>query len=179
MAYNSDTQITFRPAVETDMPALTAILNAAITGTTSTGYLEPVTLEDRLPWWDSHLDPRYPILAAEHAGEVIGYASLSPWSPYPVYRDTVESSLFLAPSAQGRGLGTALMRELLAEAKRLGHHVVLSRIWSQNAASLAMCRKCGYELIGTQREVGLRNGAREDCVLLQIILKDYVVSETI
>ena len=170
MDFNSNPPFQFRPAIEADLPALTEIYNAAITGTTSTGHLEILTVKDRRSWWKSHLDPRYPILSAECAGEVIGYASLSAWSPYPVYSHTVESSLYLAPSYQGRGLGTALMRELLAEAKRLGHHIVLSRIWSQNAASLAMCRKCGYEVIGTQREVGLRNGVWEDCVMLQIIL---------
>jgi L-amino acid N-acyltransferase YncA len=170
MDYNSDPPIDFRPAIEADLPALTEIFNAAITGTTSTGHLEVLTVKDRRAWWDSHLDPRYPILTVERAGEVVGYASLSPWSPYPVYEQTVESSLYLAPITQGRGLGTALMMALLAEAKRLGHHVVLSRIWSQNAASLAMCRKCGYEVIGTQREVGLRNGVWEDCVMLQVIL---------
>ena len=170
MDYKSDPPTLFRPAIEADLPVLTEIFNAAITGTTSTGYLEVLTVKDRRAWWASHLDPRYPILSAERAGEVVGYASLSPWSPYPVYEQTVESSLYLSPISQGRGLGTALMMALLAEARRLGHHVVLSRIWSQNAASLAMCRKCGYEVIGTQREVGLRNGVREDCVLLQIIL---------
>lgn len=170
MDYKSDPPTLFRPAIEADLPAFTEIFNAAITGTTSTGYLEVLTVKDRRSWWDSHLNPRYPILTAECAGEVVGYASLSPWSPYPVYDQTVESSLYLAPITQGRGLGTALMMALLAEAQRLGHHVVLSRIWSQNAASLAMCRKCGYEVIGTQREVGLRNGVLEDCVLLQIIL---------
>jgi L-amino acid N-acyltransferase YncA len=170
MDYNSDPPIDFRPAIEADLPALTEIFNAAITGTTSTGHLEVLTVKDRRAWWDSHLDPRYPILTVERGGEVVGYASLSPWSPYPVYEQTVESSLYLAPITQGRGLGTALMMALLAEAKRLGHHVVLSRIWSQNAASLAMCRKCGYEVIGTQREVGLRNGVWEDCVMLQVIL---------
>ena len=170
MDFNSEPPIRFRPAVEADLPALTAIYNAAVLGGSSTGHLEPMRVEDRRPWWVSHYDPRYPILSADQAGEVIGYASLSPWSPYPVYAQTVESSLYLAPGAQGRGLGTALMRLLLAEADRLGHHVVLSRIWAQNAASLAMCRKCGYEVIGTQREVGLRNGVWEDCVMLQVIL---------
>jgi len=168
--FNSEPPIQIRPAAEADLPALTAIYNAAITETVSTGHLYPLTLADRRPWWDAHLDSRYPILSAELGGEVIGYASLSAWSPFPVYAHTVESSLYLAPGAQGRGLGTTLMRALLAEARRLGHHVVLSRIWAQNAASIAMCRKCGYEVLGVQREVGLRHGVWEDCVMMQVIL---------
>ena len=170
MDSNSEPPIQIRPAGEADLPALTEIFNAAILGPISTGHLEPVTLADRRLWWEAHLDPRYPILAAHLGEEVVGYASLSPWSPYPVYARTVEASLYLAPKAQGRGLGTLLMHALLDEARHLGHHVVLSRIWAQNAASLAMCRKCGYEVVGTQREVGFRNDVWEDCVILQVIL---------
>ncbi len=170
MESNFEPPIQIRPACEADLPALTEIFNAAILGPISTGHLEPVTLEDRRLWWEAHLDPRYPILSADRAGEVIGYASLSPWSPYPVYTRTVESSLYLAASAQGRGLGTTLMHALLDEARRLDHHVVLSRIWAKNAASLAMCHKCGFETVGVQREVGQRHGVWEDCAILQLIL---------
>ncbi len=165
--------ILFRPARDLDLPALTDIYNAAVTGTEFTSHFAPLTLEERRPWWLSHLDPRYPILVAEDSADqsILGYASLSPWSEgFPIYLHTVESSLYLSPAAQGRGLGTALMRVLLDEARRLGHHVVLSRIWAANAASLAMCRKCGYEVVGTQQEVGFRDGAWDDSVLLQVIL---------
>ena len=165
--------IFFRPAREADLPALTDIYNAAVTGTDFTGHFAPLTVEERHPWWLSHLDPRYPVLLAEDsaAQSILGYASLTSWSEgFPVYLHTVESSLYLSPAAQGRGLGTALMRALLDEARRLGHHVVLSRIWAANAASLAMCRKCGYEVVGTQQEVGFRDGVWDDCVLLQVIL---------
>ncbi len=174
MASNSDTTShVFRPAREADLTALTQIYNAAVVGPDSTGHITPLLVDDRRPWWQSHSDPRYPILVAEDSagGMVLGYASLSPWSEgYPTYLHTVESSLFLAPAARGQGLGTALMRALLEEARHLGHHVVLSRVWATNSASLAMCRKCGFEIVGTQREVGFRDGVWIDCALLQIIL---------
>lgn len=173
MASNSESTYFFRPAREADLPALTAIYNAAVVGTDFTGHFAPLTVDDRRPWWHFHLDPRYPILVAEGTADqtVLGYASLTAWSEgFPVYHHTAESSLYLAPIAQGRGLGTALMRALLDTARQLEFHVVLSRIWVKNAASLAMCRKCGYEEVGTQREVGQRNGLWDDCVLLQVIL---------
>jgi L-amino acid N-acyltransferase YncA len=166
----SDTNWAIRAAVESDLPALTAIYNAAVTGTVFTGHLAPLTVEERGVWWQAHQDPRYPILVADTGQELLGYASLSQWFNTPVYAHTAESSLYLAPNAQGRGLGTALMRALLEEARRLNHHVILARIWSENAASIAMCRKCGYEVIGVQREVGFRNGLWEDCVEMQVIL---------
>ena len=170
MAFLSETDLTIRPAREADLPALTDIYNAAVTGTEFTGHLAPLSLEERGSWWLTHQDPRYPVLVAETGQEVLGYASLSQWYDTPVYAHTAESSLYLAPNAQGRGLGTTLMRALLNEARRLGHHVVLSRIWSENLPSIAMCRKCGYEMVGVQREIGFRRGKWEDCVVMQVIL---------
>ncbi len=160
-----------RPAAENDLPALTAIYNAAVSGTAFTGHLQPLMLDERRAWWAAHADPRYPVLVAASADDaLLGYASLSLWYDTPVYAHTAESSLYLAPDAQGRGLGTSLMRALLTEAKRIGHHVVLARIWAGNAPSIAMCRKCGFETIGVQREVGFRNGLWEDCIEMQAIL---------
>ena len=169
MALNSDNLI-IRTAREADLPALTAIYNAAVTDTAFTGHLLPLTVDDRRAWWQAHQDPRYPILVADDGPALLGYASLSQWFDTPVYAHTAESSLYLDPNAQGRGLGTTLMRALLEEARRLGHHVILARIWSGNAPSIAMCRKCGYEVLGTQREVGFRHGQWEDCVEMQVIL---------
>ena len=167
---STSNDIVIRSAREADLPALTAIYNAAVTETAFTGHLLPLTVEDRLPWWQAHQDPRYPVLVADDGSDLLGYASLSLWFDTPVYAHTAESSLYLAPSAQGRGLGTTLMQALLDEARRLKHHVILARIWSGNAPSIAMCRKCGYEILGTQREVGFRNGAWEDCIEMQVIL---------
>ncbi len=169
MDSNSDAP-TIRPARESDLAALTAIYNAAVTGTAFTSHLAPLSVDDRRAWWQAHQDPRYPILVADTGAELTGYASLSLWYDVPLYAHTAESSLYLAPSSQGRGLGTTLMRALLEEARRVSHHVILARIWSDNAASIAMCRKCGYEVIGIQREVGFRSGVWLDCVEMQAIL---------
>jgi len=170
MASTPESSIVIREARETDLPALTAVYNASVTTTDTTGHLLPLTLDERRPWWGVHRDPRFPILVAESNGELLGYASLSCWYDLPVYAQTAESSLYLAPGAQGRGLGTMLMKALLAEASLRGHHVILARIWSGNTPSIAMCRKCGYEIIGVQREVGRRREQWEDCVMMQVIL---------
>ena len=159
--------MTIRPAVEADLPALTEIYNAAVTETDATCDITPRHLEERHEWWRAHQKPLYPVLVGESEGEILGYASLSSWVNGVVYTHTAEASLFLASSARGRGLGTTLMRALLAEAARIGHHVIIARVWQSNEASLALCRRCGFEPIGVQREVGRRRGAWEDCVILQ------------
>ena len=162
-----------RRATENDLPALTAIHDGAITGTDATCYLAPFTDAERRAWWGRYQSPRHPLLVAGgDDGTVSGYASLSPWMPGPIYARTGEASVFLAPDARGRGLGTALLTALLQEAQRLGHHVVIARVWSDNAASLSLCRKLGFENVGVQREVGRRRGAWEDCVILQYIVPE-------
>ena len=170
MASTPETPVTIRPAREEDLPALTDVYNAAVLGTPFTGHFAALAVDERRSWWSSHQDPRYPVLVAEDAAGLLGYASLSSWYETPVYAHTAESSLYLAPGAQGRGLGTTLMRALLAEAARVGHHVIIARIWSGNAPSIAMCHKCGYETVGVQREIGFRRGKWEDCVVMQVIL---------
>ena len=159
--------MTIREAVEGDLPALTGIYNAAVAGRRAAPDLTPRTSEDRRRWWQAHRDPRYPILVAEEGGAVQGYAALSAWVSGEVYAHTAEAGLYLAPESQGRGLGTRLMRALLAEAALRGLHAVVARVWADNAASLALCRRCGFETIGVQREVGRRHGAWEDCVVMQ------------
>lgn len=152
------------------MPALTGIYNAAITGTGATSYLQPFA--DRRAWWNAHQDPRFPIIVAEQAEWVVGYASLNVWTDGPVYTRTAEISVFLAPEARGHGLGALLLRFLMEEAIRQNHHALIARVWASNAASLALCRKCGFETVGIQREVGTRNGVWEDCVMMQLLLPD-------
>ncbi len=162
--------MTIRRAAESDLPALTRIHDAAIIGTDATCYLAPFSESERAAWWERHRDPRHPLLVIEEQGSVVGYAGFSPWMPGPIYARTVEAGIFLDPGACGRGLGTALLRELLLEAGRLGHHVVIARVWADNAASLALCHKCGFVTVGVQREVGWRRGAWEDCVVLQYLV---------
>ncbi len=62
-----DDPLVIRSAREADLPALTDIYNAAVTGTDFTGHLAPLSVDERRPWWAAHQDPRYPILVAERA----------------------------------------------------------------------------------------------------------------
>ena len=171
--------MTIREATELDLTALTEIYNAAVAERLAAPDLTPRSPEERRTWWQAHHDPRYPILVAEANGTVQGYAALSSWVRGDVYAHTAEAGLYLAPGAQGRGLGTRLMRALLAEAARRRHHVVIARVWAGNDASLALCRRCGFETVGVQREVGRRRGVWEDCVLLQYTVPEEIYSDDV
>jgi L-amino acid N-acyltransferase YncA len=163
--------MTIRHAIVSDLPALAQIHDSAITETDATCYLTPFTPAERHVWWERHQNPPHPLLVAEdEMGLVLGYASLSPWMPGPVYARTVEASVFLDTDARGQGLGTTLLQTLLQEAQRLCHHIVIARVWAGNAPSLALCQKCGFETVGVQREVGWQNQSWVDCVVLQYIV---------
>ena len=168
-----------REAIVDDLPALTEIYNAAVRERLAAPDLTPRTLEERRVWWQAHQYPCYPILVAEEAGGMLGYAALSSWVSGDVYAHTAEAGLYVAPEAQGQGLGTRLMRALLAEAARRGLHAVVARVWADNAASLALCRRCGFETVGVQREVGRRLGAWEDCVMLQYTFPEVIAGKKV
>ncbi len=109
-------------------------------------------------------------LVAEHAGEVIGYATSGPFRPKPAYGHTRESTLYVAPGHQGLGTGRALYDELLALLADDGVHVVVAAVALPNPASLALHRACGFEEVGVMREVGRKLGRWIDLAWLQKLL---------
>ena len=137
-----------------DAGPLADLYNPFITDTIITFELEPIaaaTMADRI---DAVLAAGLPWLVAESGTELLGYAYAAPWKPRQAYRFSVESSVYLAPTAQGRGLGRALYERLLAELKTLGVHSVLGGIALPNAASVALHEKLGFVQVGQLQEVG-------------------------
>lgn len=108
-----------------------------------------------------------PHLVAELDGRVAGYAYAGPFRPRPGYRYTVEDSLYVAPDAQGRGVGHALLSELLARLEPLGIRRVLALVGdSGNAGSLAVHARCGFERVGVIPAAGVKFGRWVDVVWL-------------
>ena len=101
---------------------------------------------------------RYPWLVAEDDGQVIGYASSSAFRSRPAYRWTVETGVYLAPGAQGRGLGKALMERLLALLTAQGFTAAVAGITAPNPASVALHEKLGFAPCATYRETGFKMG---------------------
>ncbi|MCE5191309.1 MAG: N-acetyltransferase family protein [Actinomycetia bacterium] len=158
-----------RTAVPQDAPAIAAIYNHAVLTTTATFDTEPKSVENRLEWLAGRAR-RHPVIVAEHDGFVVGWGALSPWSDRPSYAATVEISVYVDPDHRREGLGTALSRELLRMAPVIGIHTVLSRISSENAASLAMAERLGFTTVGTMHEVGRKFDRWLDVVMLERIV---------
>lgn len=162
--------VLIRRATRDDAAAMAAIYNQAVAGSTATFDTVPESAEDRLAWLDEHTAPQHPVLVAERDGRVIGWASLSRYSTRCAYEATVEASAYIDENETGRGLGTKLSEALFEAGKAGGVHAVLSRICTENVASLAMVRKLGFFEIGAMREVGVKFGRSLDVMWLEKLL---------
>jgi phosphinothricin acetyltransferase len=113
--------------------------------------------EARLPYW-----------IAEHDAQLLGYCYVTPYRPRAAYRHTVENSVYIAPDAVGRGIGRALLAEVLDRCAGQGYREVIAVIGdSANQASIALHRKAGFVDVGTFRNVGYKFGRWLDTVLMQ------------
>ncbi len=113
-----------------------------------------------------------PFLVAESdAGELLGYALAQPWSPKSAYRFTVENSIYLAPSAAGRGVGRTLLEAFIAACRTAGLRRIVAVIADEEAeASIALHRRAGFVDAGRLTGVGVKFGRELGVVLLQLTL---------
>jgi L-amino acid N-acyltransferase YncA len=116
--------------------------------------------------WDArHLsDVR---LVAERDGEVVAWAALSPVSARACYAGVAENSVYVAEGARGDGIGSALMTELLDRADEAGFWTIQTSIFPENAASIALHRRCGFRVVGTRERIARLDGAWRDTVLME------------
>ena len=164
------TPATIRPATEADLPAIAAIHDRAIEETAISWLWEPMPLPDRRAWFAAQRRADRPVLVAEVDGIVAGWASYGPFRAYHGYRDTMEHSVYLAPTAHRRGLGRALMERLLEDAQQRGVHVMVAAIALPNEASVGLHAALGFVQVGMMPEVGLKFGQYRDLCLMQKIL---------
>jgi L-amino acid N-acyltransferase len=148
-----------------------AIYNREIETGTATFEMSPRTLADQLEWIAEHsgIHPAIVAVGTDEAGEprVLGFGTLSSYRPRPAYSTTVEDSVYVAEEFQGLGIGRALLEELLRLAEAHGFHAVIARINGDNDASVALHEGCGFEMIGTEKEVGRKFGRWLDVVCMQ------------
>jgi len=162
----SDAEI--RVATPTDLPAITEIYQHAVRFGTATFELVPPDLAEMRRRFDALAGDGYPYLVAVRDGNPVGYAYAGPYRPRPAYRFAVENSVYLAPSAQRRGIGTVLLGRLIAESERCGYRQMIAVIGdSANAGSIRVHGICGFRPIGTHPNVGFKFGRWLDTVMMQ------------
>lgn len=162
-------EVIFRLATLDDAEAIRTIYNAEVTGSTVTFDLVPRTLEEQRAWQAAR-SGAYAVIVAEIDGEVAGFGSLSKWRDRPAYATTVEDSVYIHRSYQGMGVGKALLNELIATATAHGFHACMARIVGGHEASIALHRSCGFEVVGSEKEVGRKFNRWLDIVVMERML---------
>ena len=160
-----------RPATEADLPFVTKIYAHAVLHGTATFELTPPDLAEMTRRYRVLMDGAFPYLVAVLDGIVVGYAYAGAYRPRPAYRFTVENSIYLDPAIHRRGIGMKLMRRLIDDCETRGYRQMIAVIGdSANAGSIGMHRACGFQMIGTHPNVGLKFGRWLDTVMMQLAL---------
>jgi L-amino acid N-acyltransferase len=162
--------ITVRPATVADAPAIAAIYNHEVLVTTSTFDLVPRTLDDQRDWLLARSGAFSAIVAVDDEAGVVGFGSLSPYKERAAYRTSVEDSVYVDRAFGGRGIGTVLVIRLLEIARESGFHTVIARIEAGGTASRALHARCGFELVGIERQVGRKFNRWLDVAIMQVML---------
>jgi phosphinothricin acetyltransferase len=158
-----------RLATLDDAEAIRQIYNREVTTSTATFDLVPRSLEDQRAWLEAR-SGAHAALVASDGTELCGFGSLSPWRDRPAYATSVEDSVYVHPDHQGQGVGKAILGELLATGTRHGFHACMARIVGGHDASIALHASCGFEVVGTEREIGRKFGRWLDVVLMERLL---------
>lgn len=154
-------EVQVRPGVETDLAALTDIYNHYVRETPITFDTAVFTPEERRPWLLSHLeDGRHRLMVAAGADSqrILGYATSSAFRAKPAYDTSVEVSVYLAPDAGGRGVGTLLYKALFEALADEDVHCAYAGIAQPNEASTRLHERFGFRYVGTYREVRRKFG---------------------
>lgn len=163
-----------RAATAADVPSINAIYNVYVRTSTCTYQEEPETDDERRAWFAGHDGERYPVIVACEggpAGEVVGWGALSPFRPRTAYRFSVEDSLYVRPDRHGRGIGSALLGELIARARRAGFRTILAGIDAEQAASVALHARFGFAQVAHLKQVGFKFGRWLDVYYMQLLLE--------
>lgn len=156
-------EMQIRPAERGDLARLTEIYNHYVLSTPVTFDVEPYTVERRQSWFDQFAESgRYRLQVAEANGFVIGYAGTTRFRPKAAYETTVETTVYCAPDAVGKGVGSRLYAELFAVLKGEDIHRFVAGYALPNAASEALHRRFGFQKVGVFTENGRKFGTYWD-----------------
>jgi len=155
--------ITTRPATPADADAIAKIYNQGIEDRIATFETRSRTPEEITRWFDGV----HPIVVAEEAGQVVGFASTSSYRARDCYSKTAEFSVYVGRDHRGRQVGRQALGALIEESRKAGLHKLVSRIFPENVASRAACRAAGFREVGVYKEHGQLEGEWKDCVIVE------------
>jgi L-amino acid N-acyltransferase YncA/predicted O-methyltransferase YrrM len=159
-------EMTIRDARESDLPTIIDIYNTAIATRMSTAQLEPVTVESRRDWLKEHSPERHPFWVMECEGEVAGWLTLKPFIPRCAYSGTVEVSVYVDQRFRRRGVGRALLEEVIARSPALEISAMVGLIFAHNEPSLRLFEQLGFERWGLLPRVARLDDVERDLMIM-------------
>ncbi len=164
-----------RSASAGDLDAIRRIYNDGIEDRIATLDEDPKTADDMAAWWSAH-QGRYAVLvAANPGGEIVGWASLNPYSNRCAYDGVADLSVYVARDARGTGVGSLLLRAPEKTAKAQDFHKIVLFTFTFNASGQGLYRKLGYREVGTFHEMGKLDGRFVDVMAMEKTLVPFVL----
>jgi phosphinothricin acetyltransferase len=155
-----------RDATAADLPSIVEIYNSIIPGRMVTADLDPITVESRVSWLQTHEPARRPIWVMEDGGEVIAWLSFDTFNPRPAYDITAMVAIYVSESHRGAGIGRTLLTRAIAHAPSVGLSVLLGYIFAHNEPSLHLFSTFGFERWAYLPGVTRLDGVDRDVVIM-------------
>ena len=161
-------EVNVRPAVGADLPRLTEIYNHYVINTPITFDLKPVTVEERVRWFEEHAGTaRHRLFVAEIAGTVVGWAGTGSFRDRAAYDTSVETTIYCSPDVTGRGIGASMYQVLFDALKNEDINRLLAGITLPNDASVKLHRRFGFTEVGVFSECGRKFDRYWDVVWME------------
>jgi len=155
-----------RDAAEADLPAIIEIYNAATATRTSTAMFEPVSVEERLPWFCRHSPNEFPLWVAEIEGQIAGWLSFHEFIRRPAYSGTAEISIYVHEKFRRRGIGRQLLEKAIADAPRLNTRALVGYVLGHNEGSLRLFEQAGFQRWGRLPRIARFEKSERDLVIV-------------
>jgi len=159
-----------REATQKDLVDILAIYNDAILNTTAVYAYKPQTLESRQIWYEQKMDEGYPLIVCEQDNKVVSFATFGPFRAWPAYKYSIEHSVYVDKEYRKKGIGTSLMKELIAIAKDREYMTLIAGIDASNEKSIAMHKNFGFVHSGTIEKAGFKFNRWLDLAFYQLEL---------
>jgi L-amino acid N-acyltransferase YncA len=161
-------------ATRDDLAQILAIYNEVIRNSTAVYSEEEFTPARGESWFDAKISHGFPMIVARDETGIAGFGTFGEFRAWPCYVHTVEHSVHVRADRRGRGIGRALVVELLARAAAMGKHVMIAGIDADNAVSIGLHHSLGFARVGHFHEVGFKFGRWLDLVFMECSLPPTV-----
>ena len=157
--------ISFRDANIEDLPIIVDIYNSTVPTRMVTADTEPVSINDRLGWFNEHHPHRRPLWVVEYGDDILGWVSLQSFYGRPAYDATAEISIYLHEDIRGKGLGKKILNKVITACPTLEIDTLLGFIFGHNEPSIGLFLSFGFEKWAHLPEVAKLDGIKRDLII--------------